>query len=105
MITTAFTWFNGKMVPSAEAHVSVNAFVIHYGVGVFEGIRCYKRADGRSAIFRLREHIERLFESAKICAFEIPYTPAQIEAACADVMRANKLAEAYLRPFAFTGSG
>lgn len=105
MIKTEFAWFNGKIVPMADAKVNVSAFVIHYGVGVFEGIRCYRRTDGRGSIFRLREHIERLFESAKICAMEIPASPAEVEAACGEVMRANKLTEAYIRPFAFTGAG
>lgn len=105
MINTKHAWWNGRIVPLAEANVNVSAFAIHYGVGVFEGIRCYERADGRGAIFRLREHIERLFESAKICAFDIPYAPAVIEEACREVMRRNDLREAYVRPFAFTGAG
>lgn len=100
---TGVAWWNGRLVPLAEATTGVAAFGLHYGVGVFEGIRCYARRDGRSAIFRLREHIARLYDSAKTCAFEIPFPRETLEAACGDVMRANGLAEAYIRPVAFTG--
>ncbi len=105
MIKAEFTWVNGKLVPFAEAKTHVGAFTLHYGIAAFEGIRCYKRHDGRSAVFRLHEHIERLFESAKICAMEIPFTAQQLEVGCAETLRANNHPEAYLRPIAFVGSG
>ncbi len=105
MIKADYVWMNGKIVPYADAQTHVAAFTLHYGVAVFEGIRCYQRVDGKSAVFRLREHIERLFESAKIASFEIPYTRTALEAACVETLRANKQAEAYLRPLAYIGPG
>jgi branched-chain amino acid aminotransferase len=105
MINADFTWVNGKLVPFAEATTHVGAFTLHYGVAVFEGIRCYKRDDGKSAVFRLREHIDRMFESAQICAMDIPYTREQLQVACADTLRANKHFEAYVRPLVFVGAG
>jgi branched-chain amino acid aminotransferase len=98
-------WHDGKLVPFAEARTHVTAFTLHYGLGVFEGLRCYRRADGRSAIFRLREHIERLFFSARTAAMDLPLAPAVVEAACLETVRANRLAEGYVRPLGFTGAG
>jgi branched-chain amino acid aminotransferase len=105
MIQSEFAWMNGKMIPFAQATTHVSAFTLHYGVAAFEGIRCYKRHDGRSAVFRLHEHIERLFGSMKVCGNEVPHTVATVEAACLEVLRANKLAEAYLRPLVYAGPG
>jgi branched-chain amino acid aminotransferase len=105
MIKSEFAWMNGKLLPFAQATTHVSAFTLHYGVAVFEGIRCYKRKDGQSAVFRLREHVDRLIYSAKICDTTIPFTREQIEAACLDTLRANKLEEAYIRPLAFLGAG
>ncbi|HEX4458437.1 MAG TPA: branched-chain amino acid transaminase [Polyangia bacterium] len=98
-------WLDGSLVPFAQANVHILTHTLHYGVGAFEGIRAYKRADGKGAIFRLAEHIDRLFESAHICSIEVPYTREQIAAACLDTMRANKMNEAYLRPLVFLGDG
>jgi branched-chain amino acid aminotransferase len=78
---------------------------LHYGMGVFEGIRCYQTEDGRSAIFRLREHTRRLFASAHILNIKIPFTEDAIDAACLDAVRRNKLSECYLRPLVFLGEG
>jgi branched-chain amino acid aminotransferase len=105
MIQSEFAWMNGKLVPFAQATTHVTAFTLHYGVAAFEGIRCYKRADGKSAVFRLREHIDRLFGSMKVCGNQVPYPPAEIEKACLEVLRANKLEEAYLRPLVYAGAG
>jgi branched-chain amino acid aminotransferase len=105
MIQSDFAWMNGKLVPFDQATTHVTAFTLHYGVAAFEGIRCYKRHDGRSAVFRLREHIERLFGSMKVCGNDVPHTVAAVEAACLEVLRANKLAEAYLRPLVYAGPG
>jgi branched-chain amino acid aminotransferase len=105
MIKSEFAWMNGKLLPFAQATTHVSAFTLHYGVAVFEGIRCYKRNDGRSAVFRLREHIDRLIYSAKICDTVIPFSREQIEAACLETLRANKLEEAYIRPLAYLGAG
>ncbi len=98
-------WLDGKLVSADEARLPFLTHSFHYGVGVFEGIRCYRLEDGRSAIFRLREHIRRLFESAHICLMQIPYAEGDVVKACVDVMRANKLSEGYLRPVAFMGDG
>ena len=98
-------WMDGVMVPWAEAKVHVLTHSLHYGVAVFEGIRCYPQPDGSGAIFRLHEHIERLFESAHICMMEMPYTKEQAFEACREVLRANKMNEGYLRPIAYFSDG
>lgn len=105
MIESQYAWMNGKIIPFAQATTHVSAFTLHYGVAAFEGIRCYKRADGRSAVFRLREHIERLIGSMKVCGNQVPFSVEQLEDACLDVLRQNKLAEAYLRPLVYAGPG
>jgi branched-chain amino acid aminotransferase len=98
-------WFDGELVPWEQANVHVLTHTLHYGLGVFEGIRCYKLDDGRSAIFRLQEHIRRLFDSAHICMLPMPYTEQQVADACLETVRANGLDECYLRPIAFMGDG
>jgi len=98
-------WLDGNLVPWDEAKVHVLTHTLHYGLGAFEGIRAYKRADGRSAVFRLREHIDRLFDSAKLLLMPMPYTREQVIAGSLELLRANKLEEAYLRPIAFVGEG
>jgi branched-chain amino acid aminotransferase len=98
-------WVDGKLVPFADAQVHVLTHTLHYGVGAFEGIRAYKRPDGSGAVFRLNEHIERLFQSCHICTIDVPYTREQIVQACLETLRANKLLEAYLRPIVFLGDG
>ncbi len=105
MIDSQFAWMNGKIIPFAQATTHVSAFTLHYGVAAFEGIRCYKRADGKSAVFRLREHIDRLFGSMKVCGNQVPYSVAEVENACLEVLRANQLHEAYLRPLVYAGPG
>ena len=105
MIESQFAWMNGKLIPFAQATTHISAFTLHYGVGAFEGIRCYKRHDGKSAVFRLREHIERLFGSMKICGNQVPYSIEEVEAGCLEVLRANKLQEAYIRPLVYQGAG
>lgn len=97
-------WFNGELVPWDAATIHVLSHVVHYGSSVFEGIRCYATPSG-PAIFRLKEHTRRLFDSAKIYRMPIPYTPDQINAACKAVVAANKLESAYLRPVAYRGYG
>ncbi len=98
-------WIDGALVPWDNATDHLLAHTMHYGVGAFEGIRAYQRADGKTAIFRLQEHIERLFDSAHICTMDIPYTPAQVTQACLDVVRSNKLTSCYLRPLVWLGYG
>ncbi|MCS7082862.1 MAG: branched-chain amino acid transaminase [Bacteroidetes bacterium] len=97
-------WFNGRLVPFEEARVHVLAHVIHYGSSVFEGIRAYKTKKG-TAIFRLREHLRRLYDSAKIYRMSIPYTPEELEEAVLQSIRANGLESCYIRPIVFRGYG
>jgi branched-chain amino acid aminotransferase len=96
-------WYDGNMVPWRDATTHVLTHSLHYGLSVFEGVRAYKTAAG-PAIFRLREHTERLFNSAHIFMMRIPFTPEQLMEAQRQVVRANKLEACYLRPIAFYGS-
>jgi branched-chain amino acid aminotransferase len=105
MEKTERIWLDGTLVPWDAAQVHVLTHTLHYGLGVFEGIRCYQCHDGRSAIFRLREHVDRLFGSAHVLDLPIPYTREQIAAACVETVRANRLRECYIRPIAFMGDG
>jgi branched-chain amino acid aminotransferase len=98
-------WMNGSFVPWDEAKVHVLTHTLHYGLGVFEGIRCYRRTDGKSAVFRLREHVDRLFESAHISDMAIKHSRDDIFAACLELMRVNKLDEGYIRPLAYLADG
>jgi branched-chain amino acid aminotransferase len=102
---TKSIWLDGRLVPWGEANVHVLTHALHYGVGVFEGIRCYETEDGRSAIFRLDEHVDRLFGSAHVLQIPMPYDRAQIAEACRETVRANGLSECYIRPLAFLGEG
>jgi len=105
MIKANTLWMDGKLVPFDLAEVHVLTHALHYGIGVFEGIRAYKTADGRSAVFRLKEHIQRLYDSAHILMIEIPFPPERLEEACLEVLRSNRLSAGYIRPLAFTGAG
>lgn len=96
-------WFNGKVMPWQEATVHIVCHAIHYGSSVFEGVRCYDTPNG-PAIFRLEEHTKRLFDSAKIYRFNLGYSHEQINQACKDIVKANGLKNAYLRPFGFMGA-
>jgi branched-chain amino acid aminotransferase len=98
-----FIWYDGELVPWRDATTHVLTHSLHYGLAVFEGVRAYGTADG-TAIFRLREHTDRLFNSAKIFMMEIPFSREQLFEAQREVVRANKLESCYLRPLAFYGS-
>ena len=98
-------WLDGKFVKWSDANIHILTHTLHYGLGVFEGIRCYAGADGRSAVFRLPEHIRRLFDSAKINLIEIPFSPEELEEATLESLRRNNLAEGYIRPLVFIGDG
>jgi branched-chain amino acid aminotransferase len=98
-------WLDGEFVPWDAANVHVLTHTLHYGLGVFEGIRCYRCDDGRSAIFRLEEHNRRLFDSARILGMAIPFREEEIRAACVETVRRNELDECYIRPLAFLGDG
>jgi branched-chain amino acid aminotransferase len=101
---TETIWMDGTFVPWNEAKVHVLAHTLHYGTGVFEGIRCYKTSAG-SAVFRLREHVDRLFASAHILQMEIPYTRQQVVEAILETIRVNRIEACYIRPLAFIGYG
>jgi branched-chain amino acid aminotransferase len=96
-------WYDGELVPWREANTHVLTHSLHYGLSVFEGLRAYKTTEG-TAIFRLREHTERLFNSARIFMMDIPYTREQIAAAHVEVVRSNRLESCYIRPIVFYGS-
>ncbi len=98
-------WLDGKMIPWDEANVHVLTHTLHYGLGVFEGIRCYEGPDGKSAIFRLREHIDRLYDSAQILLMKIPFAKEEILEACKEIFKINGLKSGYLRPLVFIGDG
>lgn len=96
-------WFDGEMVEWKDARIHVLTHSLHYGLGIFEGVRCYPTDKG-SAIFRLHEHTKRFFNSAKIVGINIPFTPEQISQAQLDTVRLNKLNSGYIRPLGFYGS-
>ena len=95
-------WMNGKLVNWNDAKIHVLSHVVHYASSWFEGIRCYDTKKGR-AIFRLREHVERLFDSTRIHYTEIPYTVEQIEDAIIETIRVNNVKSCYIRPIAYRG--
>ncbi|HYH82288.1 MAG TPA: branched-chain amino acid transaminase, partial [Longimicrobium sp.] len=101
---TRYIWFKGELVPWERANVHVMTYALHMGAAVFEGIRCYDTERG-PAFFRLTPHLRRLYGSARIYGMEIPYTLAQLTAACGEVVRENGLQSAYLRPLAWLGEG
>ncbi len=96
-------WMDGELVDWRDAKIHVLSHTLHYGCGAFEGVRAYDTKDG-TAIFRLAEHTERLFNSAKILRMKIPFTPEQLIEAQKQVVRENKLASCYLRPLVWIGS-
>lgn len=100
-----YIWLDGKFIPWAEAQVHIMTHSLHYGLGVFEGIRAYHCADGRTAIFRLHKHIGRLFDSAHVMQTEIPFGRAAIEEVCCELMRRNEQKSGYLRPLVIVGEG
>src|SRR5437667_3065996 len=97
-------WLDGRFLKWDEGQVHVMTHALHYGLGVFEGIRAYKTKDGRLAIFRLREHLRRLLDSAHICMLKLQYSEDDLFEACVELLRQQRerFAEgAYLRPIAF----
>jgi branched-chain amino acid aminotransferase len=104
MNETEKIWMNGELVDWADARVHVGVHGLHYGTGVFEGIRCYETSQG-PAVFRLHDHLCRLHDSARLLYMEIPYTPDELREATHDLVRTNALASCYLRPLAFYGYG
>jgi branched-chain amino acid aminotransferase len=104
MRETEKIWMNGGFVDWADARIHVASHGLHYGTGVFEGIRCYETARG-PAVFRLTEHLKRLHNSAKLLSMEIPYSVEELRAASMELIGVNGLPECYLRPMAFYGYG
>ncbi|MFL5922807.1 MAG: branched-chain amino acid transaminase [Gaiellaceae bacterium] len=104
MRETEKIWMNGELVDWADARIHVGAHGLHYGSGVFEGIRAYETDKG-SAVFRLSEHLKRLDNSAKLLNMELPYSVEELRLACHELIAANGLPECYLRPIAFFGYG
>ena len=101
---TGSIWLDGELVPWEEAKVHVLTHTFHYGLGVFEGVRAYATQDHGTCIFRLKEHTDRLFRSAKILQMDMPYDKETLNEAQREVVRVNNLDEAYLRPMCFLGS-
>jgi branched-chain amino acid aminotransferase len=97
-------WMNGELVDWADAKIHVGSHGLHYGSGVFEGIRAYETSKG-SAVFRLTDHLQRLHKSAQLMYMELPYSPEELRAATLDLLAVNGLPEAYIRPIAFYGYG
>jgi branched-chain amino acid aminotransferase len=104
-ITGEKIWLDGKFVDWSAASIHILTHTLHYGLGVFEGIRCYRTADKRSAVFRLSDHVRRLFDSARINLIEIPFNQKEIEEVTLETLRRNHLDEGYIRPIAFIGDG
>ena len=102
--TASKIWIDGNMVDWKDANIHVLSHVVHYGTSVFEGIRAYKNEKG-VAVFRLKEHVQRLFDSAKIYKIDIPYTQEEIEEAILETVRVNDLNGCYIRPIVFRGYG
>lgn len=101
--TTKYIWLNGELVEWDKAQVHVMTHALHYGTSVFEGIRAYETKDG-TKILRLKEHIDRLFNSAKIYWMDVPYTKQEVMDACCKIMTSNGLKYGYLRPLVFVGN-
>ncbi len=104
MIKTKYIWFNGKFIRWQQAKIHILTHSLHYGSGVFEGIRCYKTQNG-PAVFRLKEHIERLFNSAKFLEMKIPFSKKEIQKAIVELIKLIKIEECYIRPIVFYGYG
>ena len=102
---TERVWHNGRLIPWDDANVHILTHTLHYGLGVFEGIRCYQSDSGAGNVFRLREHVERLFNSARIVEIEMSYSRDAIEGAILDTLRANRMSEGYVRPLVYLGAG
>jgi branched-chain amino acid aminotransferase len=98
-------WYNGKILPVEQAKISLFTHALHYGYGAFEGIRAYKQKKGGGAVFRLREHMTRMLESAKILDMVVPFNVDQLVAAAVESCKVNGFDECYIRPIIFSGDG
>ena len=104
-VTGEAIWLDGQFVAWDAARVHILTHTLHYGLGVFEGIRCYRTEDERSAVFRLGDHLRRLYDSAHINLMKVPFERARLEQACLETLRRNHLPAGYLRPLVFIGDG
>lgn len=104
MEATKTIWFNGDFVDWEDAKLHVVSHTLHYGAGAFEGIRAYKTEQG-TAVFRLKEHIDRFFYSTQSISLKMPFSPEVVYQACLDLLARNKLEQGYLRPLAYFGYG
>jgi branched-chain amino acid aminotransferase len=98
-------WLDGQLIDWDAANVHIMTHSLHYGLAAFEGIRAYQRADGGTYVFRLHEHIDRLFDSCKMCLLKPEYTREQVIRVCGELLRANGMTEGYLRPMVYVGEG
>jgi branched-chain amino acid aminotransferase len=98
-------WQDGEFVDWDNANVHILTHSLHYGLAVFDGMRAYRRADGGTYVFRLREHVERLFDSARMCLLQPKFTRDKIASACVDALRVNGMTDGYIRPMIFVGEG
>jgi len=98
-------WMDGEMVAWDDAKVHVLTHSLHYGLGAFEGIRAYRRADGSTSVFRLQDHIGRLLDSCKLCYMKPRWSNDELVTACIELLRVNKMDEAYIRPMIYIGEG
>jgi branched-chain amino acid aminotransferase len=98
-------WMDGDFVAWDDAKVHVLTHSLHYGLGAFEGIRAYRRADGTTSVFRLHDHVGRLLDSCKLCYMKPRWSSEELVKACVDLLRVNKMDEAYIRPMIYIGEG
>lgn len=105
MDETKFIWMDGKFVDWRDAKIHVLTHSLHYGSAVFEGIRFYEAADGKPAVFRLKEHVKRLFDSAAAFSMKVPFTPEEISEAILETIRVNEIKAGYIRPLIYFGYG
>src|SRR5436305_9298394 len=101
--SSQWVWFNGKCVPWQDATVHVSAHALHYGTGVFEGIRCYETSEG-PALFRMDAHLDRLFASAAVYGMNMPYSREELTEATCEVIRKNGFTRCYVRPVCYLGT-
>lgn len=104
-IESRYIWMDGKLVPFDDAKIHVLSHTLHYGLGVFEGIRAYEQYTGGGGVFKLDEHLRRLMDSAKMCRIKVPFTQEEIKQACLQTLAANEMKEAYIRPLIHLGMG
>ena len=104
-IESAYIWMDGELVPFADAKVHVLSHSLHYGLGVFEGIRSYEQEGGGGGVFKLDEHLRRLVDSAKMCRMDLTLSIADLRKACLDTLAKNEFSSAYIRPLVYLGMG